>query len=164
MNHSIRLFYFPKGFRYTTPVFFLFAIYMIFIGYKIIALIIIFVSLFILTAQYITDIDTQKKEFIDSFSFYWIPIVTERKKFRDINRIVVTKGSYAQAVNTRAQSRSFQWSDYTATLIYDDDQTLDLVTRQEKKEVLQFASLYAVSLQVGIDDLTRPSSSPTSYR
>ena len=165
MIHTIRLFYFPKGLRYTTVAFILVALYLVYTGYFFVATLIVVISIFILTAQYVTTIDMQQREFVDAFSFYGINYVMERNKFRELNKIVVTKGRYMQKVVSRVQQRTLQWSDYSATLIYDGDKTLDLVTREDKKDVMQFISLYSQSLGVEVEDQSRPtSSSPTSFR
>lgn len=152
MTHSIKLFYFPAGLRYTTPLFFIIGFYLLYLGYGMITLAIVLVSVFILTAQYITVIDMQRKQFADAFAFYGIRIVKEKKQFTQLHKIVITKESYAQTVNTRSQSRVMRWSDYTATLVYDGGKTLDLVTRDDKGDVVEFAGLYSKSLNVAIED------------
>lgn len=165
MTHTIRLFYFPAGLRYTTPLFLIVAIYLLYLSYWIIALTIAVVSIFILTAQYITVIEISRNRFTDAFAFFGVRIVTERKPFSRLHKIIITKESYAQTVNTRAQSRVMRWSDYTATLIYDESKKLDLVTRDDKHDVVEFARLYSQSLKVPIEDLSvTASSSHPSYQ
>jgi hypothetical protein len=132
------------------------------VGYWIVAVIIVLITIFILTAQFTTVIDTGRKEFIDAFSFYGMSVGKERKQFRELNKIVITKGQYKQNINTRSQSRTLRWTDYTATLIYDNGRILDLVTREDKSDVIVFAKLYSTALGIGIEDRSISSSSSRS--
>jgi hypothetical protein len=157
VRHTIRLYYFPGGLRYSTPVLFLLAIYLAYPGYWIISIVMVVVSIFILTAQYVTIIDIEQKMFVDAFSFYWINIVTERKRFQQLDKIILTKGRYEQQLNSRARSTTMRWTEYTATLVYDGHQQLDLVTREDKGDVVEFARVYSQSLKVGIQDLSTAS-------
>lgn len=154
MRHTIRLYYFPQGLRYTTPVFFLLAIYIGFVGYLVVPIAIVVVSTFILTAQYVTIIDTERREFLDAFGFYGINFVRERKRYEQLDRIIITKAKYEQKLNSRARSTTMRWTEYSATLIYDGDQKLDLVSREDKGDVIEFAMIYSHSLKVGIDDIS----------
>jgi hypothetical protein len=152
VTHTIRLYYFPQGLRYTSPLFVLASIFLLYKGFWFVTMIIIIITIFIFTAQYITIIDTGRKQFVDAFAFFGIRITKERKKYSELNLIVVTKSRYEQNINTRSQSRTLRWADYTATLIYDNDQTLDLVTREDKGDVVDFAKLYSASLHVAVED------------
>lgn len=154
MTHTITLYYFPKELRYATPVFFIVALFLVYPGYWIAGLIIAVISVFILTAKYITIIDLQRKQFLDAFGFYWINFVKERKAFRQLERIVITKERYEQNLTSRARSTTMRWSEYTATLVYDDNQKLELVTREDKGDVLEFVKVYSRSLNVAVEDLT----------
>lgn len=152
MTQKISLYYFPLGLRIAVPVIIAAAGYLIYLDYRVWAIILIFLGLFILTAKYVTIIDLDKKEFADAFEFYWIDFVNERKKFTTINKIVVTKGNYQQKVTSRIQDRQYQWSDYTGTMIYDEIGELALTTRQDKKELLDVLRVYATFLKVEIED------------
>ncbi len=55
----------------------------------------------------------------------------EAKSYNELKKIVITKGSYAQTLNSRIQSRQLDWIDFTATLVMDNG-TLDLITRNDK--------------------------------
>lgn len=152
MRHTIRLYYFPKGLRYTTPVFFLLAAFIAFPGYWIAAIAIVVVSVFIITAQHVTLIDTGAKQFVDAFGFYGINFVRERKRFGRLDTIILTKERFEQQLNSRARSTTMRWSEYTATLLYDGDRALDLATREDKSEVVEFANVYSQLLNVGVED------------
>lgn len=157
MRHTIRLYYFPQGLRYATPVFFLLAIYIGFVGYLVAPVIIVIVSIFMATAQYVTIIDTDRREFLDAFGFYGINFVSERRRYHQLDRIIITKAKYEQNLNSRARSTTMRWTEYSATLIYDGGQKLDLVSREDKVDVIEFAKVYAQSLKVAIEDISIPS-------
>ncbi|HZY82297.1 MAG TPA: hypothetical protein VFE50_22385 [Cyclobacteriaceae bacterium] len=152
MSHTISLYYFPKGLRYTAPIEILGSIWLWYENYVVWGVILLLVGIFILTAKYITVIG--EHEFSDAFGFFGIKIVTEKKKFKKLNKIVITKGSYSQNINTRSSSRQLDWTDYTGTLIYDDDQSLDLVTTEDKSQLVNELKVYASFLRVSIEDST----------
>ena len=66
-----------------------------------------------------------------------IPLNEEKRNFSVLDRIIITKSNNAQKVNTRAQSRQLNWTDYTATLLIDDNDSLDLLTKNRKRGYLQ---------------------------
>jgi hypothetical protein len=152
MTHTISLYYFPKGLRYTSPLILAVAGYLLYDGFRVWGLLLLVVTIFILTAKYITAIG--KNEFTDAFGVFGLAVVTEKKHFSQLNKIVITKGSYSQMVNTRASSRQLDWTDYTGTLIYDGTQSLDLVTTDDKDQLLNELRVYATSLGVAIEDPT----------
>ncbi len=154
MTHTIHLYYFPKGLRYATPAFWALAAYLVLPGYWVISLILIAVSIFILTAKYLTIIDLQQKEFTDAFGFYGIQVNSEKKKYNYLEKIILTKAKYNQQLNSRARSSTMQWTEYTATLVYDNHQQLDLVSREDKGDVVEFAKVYSHLLKVPIQDLS----------
>jgi len=149
--------------RYTAVAIILGALYLVFLKYLVFGILLILLSIFILTAQYVTIIDAGKKKLIDAFVFYGIRIVTEKSSFAILHKIVITKGKYSQNINTRAMSRQLDWTDYTGTLIYDDTGSLDLLTREDKKELMDALRVYAGALHVGIEDHSIQSSSRSSY-
>lgn len=136
--------------RYTTVAILLAAGYLVYIGYWKWALILAVISVFILTAQYITIIDVSNRRLIDAFSFFGLPFTTEKKTFSTLNKIVVTKENYSQKVTTRSSDRQYDWSDYTGTLIYDNNQELTLLTREEKSELIAALRIYSSALNVPI--------------
>jgi len=152
MTRTISLYYFPKGLRYVTPFSIVLGAFLIYLDYRVWGSVLLILSAFILTAKYITIIDLGKKEIIDAFRFFAISVGQEQKRFHKLNRIIITKGNYSQTINTRAQSRQLDWSDYTGTLIYDDIATLDLVTTQDKDKLVNDLKIYATSLTVSIED------------
>lgn len=152
MTHTIKIFYFPKAMRYSTVAILPAAAWLTYTGHWKWAIILVIIGAFILTAQYITTIDVANKKFIDAFSFFGMPFNTEQTTFKNLDKIVITKGNYSQKVNTRSSLRQYDWSDYTGTLIYDNRGTLDLLTHEDKKVLIEALRVYANALNVPIED------------
>ena len=153
MKKKITVPYFPAGLRYATPIIFGAAIYLAVGGYIAWSIPIILLGVIMLTTNYVTEIDLGEQRYDDYLSLLSIPVNAESKKFKSLDRIIITKGNYAQMINTRAQSRQLDWSDYTGTLISDTG-TLDLLTRNSKKELLVRIKEFADFLKVGVEDRT----------
>lgn len=151
---KIKVPYFPAGLKYSTPLLFGSGIYLAFTGSLIWATVLILVGAVILTTKYVTEIDLQHKRYRDYLSLLTLPVNQDAKTFTGVHRIIITKGSYSQTINTRAQSRQLDWSDYTGTLIFDDEATLDLLTRNDKRELIMALREFAEYLDVGIEDRT----------
>jgi len=154
MTKKITIPYFTKGLKYVTPLFFGIGIYLIFIHYPIWGVVLILAGVIVLTTNYVTEINLKDKFYRDYLSLLGLPLDVESKKFDKIDRIVITKGRYSQTINTRVQSRQLDWSDYTGTLILDNDDTLDLLTMNDKKELLKGLKEFTDFLKVGVEDRT----------
>ena len=154
MTKKITIPYFAKGLKYATPLFFGTGIYLIVIRYPIWGVLLILAGVVIITTNYVTEIDLKEKTYRDYLSLLGLTLNVESKKFNKIDRILITKGSYSQTINTRAQSRQLDWSDYTGTLILDNDNTLDLLTRNNKKELIKGLKEFTDFLKVGVEDRT----------
>lgn len=154
MIKKITIPYFPKGLKYVTPLVFGAGIYLITLSYFVFAVILILVGAIIITSKYVTEINLNLKTYSDYLSILGISINAERKKFDKIDRIVITKGNYAQTINTRAQSRQMDWADYTGTLLLDQNDTLELLTMTDKKELLHGLKEFTDFLRVGVEDRT----------
>lgn len=94
------------------------------IGHPVWAVILVLTGIIILTTHYGTEIDLSNRTYQDYLSFLWMKFNPETGKFKQVKKIVITKGNYAQNVLTRVQSRTMAWSDYTGTLIFAEDHTL----------------------------------------
>ena len=145
--------YFPKGMKYATPLLFGAAGYLVFIEHPIWAIILVVLGVIVLTTNYVTEINLGDKSYDDYLSFLWVPLNRDKKRFKRIDRIVVSRGNYSQTVNTRIQSRQMDWTDYTGTLILDNDK-LDLVTHTNKKELLHSLREFSDFLKVDVEDRT----------
>jgi hypothetical protein len=152
MKKKIVIPYFPMGLKWISPVFFFAGLYLIAVAHPVWGVVLILLTGIILTTRYVTEIDLQKRACNDYLSMLGIPFSKEVKKFNAPDRILVTKGNYAQNVQSRIQSRTMSWSDYTGTLIFDDGGHLDLLTRNDKKELLLGLKEFADFLKVGVED------------
>lgn len=154
MTKKIIIPYFPKGLKYVTPLFAGVGIWLMVIQHPIWGVILIVLATVILTTQYVTEIRLDKKSYSDYLSMLGLKLNVEENKFNQLNRIVITKGNYAQTVNTRVQSRQMEWADYTATLLMDNNISLDLVTRTDKEELMKGLKEFSDFLQVDVEDQT----------
>ena len=145
--------YFPNGLRYITPALLLAGIYLTII-HPVWGIILILLAVIIFTTHYATEIDLHQKTYSDYVSFLWMPFGKEAGKFTQLEKIVITKGNYAQTVNTRVQSRTFEFSDYTGTLIFIGNHTLDLLTDIDKKRLLKRLKAFSQFLKIGVEDRT----------
>jgi len=153
MTKKITIPYFPQGIKYVTPLILGGAFYLASINYYGWSVILVLLIGIILTTKYVTEINLNDKKYVDYLSLLWIPLNVETKTFNRVDRIVITKGNHAQMINTRAQSRQMDWSDYTGTLITDNSK-LDLLTRNSKRELIIGIKEFAEFLNVGIEDRT----------
>ena len=154
MTKKITIPYFPKGLKYTTPLFFVIGIYLIILHYPIWGVVLILAGAIIVTTNYVTEINLKEKSYCDYLSLLGLTLNEESKTFNTIDRIVITKGRYSQTINTRVQSRQLDWSDYTGTLILDNNESLDLLTMNDKKELLKGLKEFTDFLKVGVEDRT----------
>ena len=146
--------YFPSGLKYVTPLVFGSAIYLLAIGYPIWSGVLALLATIVLTTKYVTEINLDRKEYRDFLSFIGLPVEEEKVKFSTINKIVITKDNHSQMLNSRSRSRQIDWASFTGTLILDENKTLDLLTRTDKKELIKGLIEFAVFLKVDIEDQT----------
>jgi hypothetical protein len=145
--------YFPKIMKYATPLLFGAGGYLFFIEHPIWALLLIVLGIIVLTTNYVTEINLGEKSYDDYLLFLWVPLNRDKKRFRFVDRIIISRGNYSQTINTRIQSRQMNWTDYTGTLILDNDK-LDLVTHTNKKELLHALKTFSDFLKVDVEDRT----------
>lgn len=147
--------YFPKGLKFIAPIICFTGLFIAFSGLYIFGLSIAVICVLIMTTNYVTEIDLTAKVIDDYMTIVWIDFNHESRIFQTIDKIVINKGNYAQNVQSRVQSRTMQWSDYTATLILNDEtRTIDLLTRTDKKDLLLELKSYSDFLKVGVEDHT----------
>jgi hypothetical protein len=154
MTKKIIIPYFPKGIKYTTPLLAGGGIWLIVIQHPIWGALLIILAVLILTTNYVTEINLQEKSYRDYLSMMGLKLNVEESKFKQLDRIVITKGNYAQTINTRVQSRQMDWADYTGTLLLDSDGTLDLLTRIDKRELMIGLKEFSDFLGVDVEDRT----------
>lgn len=152
MTKRITVPYFHIGLKFITPPIFGTGIYLAIAGHPAWAFVLVLTGGIILTTRYITEINLTERKCRDYLSLLGIPLNEEAMEFKNLERIVITKGNYAQTINTRAQSRQMDWSDYTGTLIFDNDRTLDLLTRNNKAELIKGLKEFTDFLHVQVED------------
>ena len=144
--------YFPVEFKYTSTLTGAAAVYLAINSNFIWSSLLILVTGAVLTTEYVTEIDLKEKKIEDYLSILWIPLDKDVVHFNNLQKIIIQKGNYAQTINTRVQSRQMDWSDFTGTLVYDNNQVLDLLTRSKKKELLKGIKEFALFLNVEVED------------
>ncbi len=116
--------------------------------------VLVLLTIIVLTTNYVTEINLDKKEYRDFVSFLWMPFQEEKVKFKTVDKIVITKDNHSQMLNSRSRSRQLDWASFTGTLIIDDNKTLDLLTRTDKKELITGLREFVDFLKVDIEDQT----------
>jgi hypothetical protein len=146
--------YFPAGLKYVTPLILVTAIYLLAIGYAIWSAGLALIVTIILTTKYVTEINLEKKEYRDFLFFLGIPVEEERVKFRTVVKIVITKDNHSQMLNSRSRSRQIDWASFTGTLLMDENKTLELLTKNDKNELIKGLKEFADYLAVDVEDQT----------
>jgi len=155
MTKKIVIPYFPKGMKWSTPLLFGLAVFLSIKGLIVIGVLLILFIILILTSNYVTEISMEQKRYWDYLSMMGIKLNVETTSFTYLDRIIVTKGNHAQRVNSRLQSRTMQWTSYTATLLFDHQKTLDLITVMDKRELIEELHAFAAFLNVPIEDRSK---------
>jgi hypothetical protein len=88
----------------------LLSIYLAFSGYYGWTFAVALLTAITLTTEYVTKIDLAQKQYSDYLFFLGFELNKEYKKFNTLDRIIITKGDYAQTINTRIQSRQLNWT------------------------------------------------------
>lgn len=146
--------YFPIGLKYATPLLFGAGIYLGVIGYPIWMVPLFLLGAMILKTEYVTEIDLKKKEYRDFISLLGIPLDEERTSFTTLNKIVITKEEHSQMLNSRSRSRQLDWTSFIGTLLIDDNKTLELLNRTEKRELIKGLKEFAEFMNLDIEDQT----------
>lgn len=147
--------YFPLGLKYATPAIFLLGAYFILNRYYVLGGVCVLFAFLVLTTNYVTEISLEQKKYYDYISIAGLKMGMESTSFIRLEKIVITKGNNAQRVNSRLQSRTLQWADYTGTLHFDHNKTLDLVTHIDKAKLVAGLKEFAIFLEVPIEDRSR---------
>jgi hypothetical protein len=101
------------------------------------------IFLVIISTRYITVIDSERKVFVDYVFLLGLKLGVEKSYYQVIKGITITRSSETQRVRSRIHDRQFQWAVYTATLHFDGDQSLDLVSSVSLETVRREAKAYA---------------------
>jgi hypothetical protein len=154
MKKRIVIPYFPIELKYSSVLLAVAAVYLIINGNLIWSSILILLASVFLTTEYVTELNLKENSIEDYLSVLWIPFDKDIVKYNTMERIIIQKGNYAQTINTRAQSRQMDWSDFTGTLVYDNNRVLDLLTKNKKSELLKGIKEVAIFLNVEVEDCT----------
>jgi len=105
-------------------------------------------SLISFSTKYVLEVDTDKKQIIDSFYFLWIRVKSEEIKFNALNCIRIDKQRHIYNASTRSRDRQADFNEYIATLEYDRDKSVEL---ERKMEYQSFAEdMKSMAVQLGI--------------
>jgi len=154
MTKRIVIAYFPKAFKYASPLIFGGAVWLLVLHFLFWPFVLLLFIIIVFTTNYITEIDLQEKRYYDYLFFLGVRLSQESGRFTHLDRIIVTKDSYTQMINTRVQSRQLKLTEYTCTLLFDHNKSLDLLTRYDKTELLMGIRDFARFLEVDIEDRT----------
>lgn len=146
--------YFHISLKYFTPFIFGIAVYLFFVDYHLWSVVLILIGIIILTTRYVTEISLKDSVCRDYLSFLGMNLQEEIKKFKSVDRIVITKGDYSQMQNTRYRSRQLDWVDYTGTVVFDNGSTINLLTKNEKEDLIKGIKEFAAFLDVKVEDRT----------
>ncbi len=146
--------YFHFGIKWATPVIVAASVYAWYVGYPYWILVSFLLCVVIFTSEYVTKIDLEKKECIDYLSIIWIPFDQEVLRFNSLDRIVIVKDNHSQVLNSRSRSRQMDWESFTGTLLTDEGKTLDLLTKNDKLDLLKGLKEFAKYLNVNVEDRT----------
>jgi hypothetical protein len=152
MTKKIVIPYFPRVFHYLSPIIFLGAIYLGIKGLFVWTALITLLGIIILTTKYITEIDIEGKCYLDYLIFLGLRVGKESQPFEKLEKIIVTKAHFSKTLNSRFQTRQLEITDYTATLIFDHGKSLDLITKNDKRELLKGLKDFAPFLNVQVED------------
>ena len=110
MTKKIIISYFPRGLKYIAPIFAVAGVWLIVIQHPIWGILLIILAAIILITNYVTEISLMEKSYRDYVTMMGVKLNIEENRFNQLDRIVITKGSYAQTINTRVQSRQMAWA------------------------------------------------------
>lgn len=154
MKNSLNIYYFPQAVRYVSGIAFIFAFYIASHAYLFMAVLLIFIGLFILTAKYVTSFDKKNKSIQDYFSVLGLKANSEKIHYNVLNQIIITKENKGYTANSRSRTRQVKWSQYDAHLIYDDQNSFKLLSNNSKKELMAEIKALVQFLDLTIADQT----------
>jgi hypothetical protein len=152
MMCKIKIFYFPLAMVYViAPLLAILGLYLV-ANSPAWGIILCVVAVILATTHYVTFVDSGRKEYGDYLSFLWIKCNAEYGRFSALDRVVITKETLTYKAGTRYSDRTGTYKAYTATLFLSGDQTLDLTTATEKREVLRKIKPLCLQLGVAVED------------
>ena len=143
MTKKIVIYYFPAGMRYGSWLLPVLSGFLIWNQLYIWSVVVLLIFLIILSTRYITELDPQRREYSDYVFFMWMKLGLEYRQYGSIRGITIGKNSETTHVRSRIQDRQFNWTAWTATLQFDNGETLDLVTSGSYEVVKRESEIYA---------------------
>ncbi|MFN6946971.1 MAG: hypothetical protein ACK4ND_18655 [Cytophagaceae bacterium] len=154
MFKRIKIPYFPPFFRYGSPLFFGFGIYLAFEDSLIFGFLLSLLGVVFLTTFYVKEINLKEKAYKDYFFILGLQLQKKSWKFDSVDRMIVTRNNYSRVINTRFSSRTVYWSEFTGSLIFVPHRKLKLITRNNKKDLLKDLKEFAHFLEIDVEDRT----------
>jgi hypothetical protein len=90
----------------------------------------------------------------DYLSCCWLRFNKDEIRYSAIDKIIIVKASFAQTVNTRVQSRQMDWKEFTARILFEQNDSFDLLTKRKKHDLLLAIKELTLFLKVDVEDLT----------
>lgn len=146
--------YFPKGFKFASPIVMAGSLYLIYLKHEIWGSFFLLTSIIFLTTHYATVINLVNKTYRDYLFFLGFRLNSEKGTFNHIEKIVITRGDYQETFTTMINSKDVEFSDFTGTLVFNGSHRLDLLTDMDKKRLIKRLKEFAVFLKVGVEDRT----------
>jgi hypothetical protein len=152
--YKIKISYFPLAMVFVlAPLIAIFGLYIITTS-PVWGVILCLGGLVMATTHYVTFVNPERKEYGDYLSFLGIRLNAEYGRFETMHKVVITKETFSYKAATRYSDRTGTYRAYTAVLLFSRDQTLELTTATEKREVLRKIKALCLQLNVGVEDLT----------
>ena len=141
MVKTIKVGYFPMKLILVTPGAVLLGVYFYYGYYHLTGVIIgllgVLIGVLTLTTFYITAFDREGRVYQDYITILGLGFNRKKKAFEKIKKIVVTRGRHQHTVRfPGAQPYLVNWQEFTAVLLYDDDQ-LELMTKKDKRKLIK---------------------------
>jgi hypothetical protein len=84
----------------------------------------------------------------------WLRFNKDEIRYGAIDKIIIVKAAFAQTVNTRVQSRQMDWKEFTARILFDQNDPFDLLTKRKKHDLLLAIKELTLFLKVDLEDLS----------
>ncbi|MFM8850605.1 MAG: hypothetical protein ACKOE5_09440 [Cytophagales bacterium] len=107
------------------------------------------------TTKCYTSIDLNEHVFSDYLFFAGVKLNNTTIKFKELNRIFITKEKITHAYRSRGSFRDASWMEYTAQLIFDGSKTVPLWTDTDREECIAKAKKLAKVCSIDLEMRTQ---------
>jgi hypothetical protein len=146
--------YFPQELKYGSVLFLVGGIYLAITGHLVWGPGLIVLGLILFSTEYVTEFDVQSRRITDYLSCCWLRFNKDEIRYGAIDKIIIVKSTFAQTINTRVQSRQMDWKEFTARILFDQNDPFDLLTKRTKHDLLLAIKELTLFLKVDVEDLT----------